>query len=118
MPANEKYQEFMWLLSNIAVPFAIAVVIGLWVRIAARSFLRVLLTAGAIVGALYSLGIISRASLAPLSTARYALPSLATLAEHLWRFATQFPSAVLGLCLGLVLREWWRNRAIRGGHAA
>lgn len=111
MPASEKYQELMWLLSNIAVPFAISVVIGLWIRPAARSFIRVLLTAGAVVGALYTLGIISRASLAPLTTARYALPSLATLAEHIWRFASQFPSAILGLCLGLLLRERWGNRA-------
>lgn len=99
----------MWMLEHIGVPAALGLMVGVLVRSIIKTLL-VLVLLGAV--AVFYFSKTGGGSLDPeqVDQAQSILPTLSDLARGAFSALKSSPAAVIGLALGVVLREKWRRR--------
>jgi uncharacterized membrane protein (Fun14 family) len=106
------YTDFLWLLGHVGVPAVIGLVVGIWIRSLIRAVLILIVLGVLTVAALWMFGV-AEVDTATVDEAKAALPSLGNLARGAIGALKASPAAVIGLGIGIVIRERWRHRPRR-----
>jgi len=110
--APETTVDIMWYLSHIGVPAAVGLLIGIFVRSIIRTVVVVAVIGVIAIIVLAKMGI-ATVDAEQAEKARGLLPTLADLAAGAWHTLKASPAALIGVILGIVLRESWRRRRPR-----
>ncbi len=112
-----RFEHLIWVLVNMGVPTAIGLAAGVCVRSFLHSAVRWALAVSLVIWILWQCGVLPLDA-QHLTTAWKSLPSRNQIARTAGELIHRYPAGLIGLAMGIVLREWWRCRPTSRSAAA